>query len=378
MQPVYSVSDFIAVCNQVLDVSFGSVQITGELANIRVSKNRWAYFDLKDQLASLRFFGTVYSLPGPIEDGMVVTVRGAPQLHPRFGFSVTIQNIQLKGEGTIKKAASLLEQKLAKEGLFAPERKRAIPSIPERIGLITSSESAAYGDFVKVVSARWGLTVELYDVQVQGEDAPGQITRAIEYFSRVAEPPEVIVIIRGGGSADDLQAFSAESVTRAVAGSRIPTLVAVGHERDISLAEMAADQRASTPSNAAVLLVPDKKQVIENLIQYKKTLRNQVIRYINDAEVYTKNIQSAIQEQVMQRRVLSEQRLQDQMRNLRLLDPQRTLQRGYAIVRDAQLKRVLTSANMAEHDRPISIEFRDGMVSATVASKERQKSGKKL
>lgn len=369
-QPIYSVSDFIAVCNQILDVSFGSVQISGELANFRVSKNKWVYFDLKDEHASLRFFGTVYTLPGPLEDGMLVTIRGVPQLHPRFGFSVTIQNIQLSGEGTIKKAASLLEQKLTKEGLFSIERKRPLPKTPQRIGLITSSDSAAYGDFIKVISARWGVYVELIDVQVQGEDAPTQIVRAIEFFSRTASPPEVLVVIRGGGSADDLQAFSSEVVTRAVAGSRIPTLVAVGHERDVSLAEMAADQRASTPSNAAELLVPDKKHMMEALGQYKKILNDRVQQYVTDAVMHTKNTQSLVKERLYQHLSLAQQHFRIQSQKLVLLNPQTTLHRGYAIVRDAQSKRIVTSKEMTRPEQNIRIEFYDGAVSATVADKK--------
>ena len=120
-------------------------------------------------------------------------------------------------------------------------------------------QSAAYADFTKVLAARWGgLSIEVIDVQVQGEPAPRQITAAVDYFNSQAEPPEVLILIRGGGSAEDLAAFSTEQVTRAVAASRVPTLVAIGHEVDVSLAELAADMRASTPSNAAELLVPDR------------------------------------------------------------------------------------------------------------------------
>ncbi len=221
------------------------------------------YFDLKDDESSVKFFGTVYALPGPLEDGMVVRVSGSPRLHPQYGFSVNYTNIQPVGEGSLRKAADLLAAKLEKEGLFAPERKRALPYPPGRVALITAGGSAAYADFVKILNARWrGVAVEHFDVLVQGEQAPGQIVSAIAAANALAAVPDVLVLTRGGGSAEDLAAFSTEPVVRAVAGSRVPTLVAIGHEVDFSLAELAADRRASTPSNAAELLTPDRDVVL--------------------------------------------------------------------------------------------------------------------
>src|SRR5690554_6110271 len=144
---VFSVSDFVGVLNQTLEHAYPNVVIVGELANFKVSKNRWVYFDLKDEYASVRFFGTVYNLPGPLEDGMMLQVRGNPRLHPLYGFSVSVQTIQPVGEGSLKKAAALLQAKLTAEGLFEESRKRPLPYPPARIGLITSGESAAYADF---------------------------------------------------------------------------------------------------------------------------------------------------------------------------------------------------------------------------------------
>ncbi|HSX31786.1 MAG TPA: exodeoxyribonuclease VII large subunit [Candidatus Saccharimonadales bacterium] len=262
----FTVGEFVALVNQTFEYAYPLVTITGELANFRVSKGKWVYFDLKDDEATVRFFGTVYNLPGPLEDGMLLAVQGSPRLHALYGFSVNVVSIRPKGEGSIKKAAALLEAKLTLEGLFDPSRKRMLPYPPTTVGLITSGESAAYRDFVKVLGARWGgLRVTLIDVQVQGEAAPGQLVAAIEQFNQSSTPPEVLVITRGGGSAEDLQAFSTEVVTRAVAASRIPTLVAIGHEVDLCLAELAADVRASTPSNAAELLTPDRRDVLRTL-----------------------------------------------------------------------------------------------------------------
>jgi len=179
-QLIFGVSDFVTYLNQTLEIAYPYVTIEGELANLRVSKNRWVYFDLKDEDSSVKFFGTVYALPGPLEDGMVVRVSGNPRLHNLYGFSVNVQSITPVGEGALRRAADLLAAKLQAEGLFAPERKRSLPYPPQRIALITAGESAAYVDFLKILNARWrGIAVDHYDVQVQGEPAVGQIVAAI-------------------------------------------------------------------------------------------------------------------------------------------------------------------------------------------------------
>ncbi len=148
-----SVSDFVELLNQTLDYAYSGVVIVGELANLRVSKNRWVYFDLKDAESTVKFFGTVYQLPGPLEDGMILKVRGQPRLHNLYGFSVNVQSMRPAGEGTIKRAAELLQAKLTTEGLFDDSRKRPLPYPPVRIGLIASRQSAAYADFIKILIA---------------------------------------------------------------------------------------------------------------------------------------------------------------------------------------------------------------------------------
>lgn len=360
-----SPSDFVALVNQTFEYAFPSVTIEGELANFRISKNRWVYFDIKDDLASVKFFGTVYNLPGPLEEGMMLRVTGTPRLHPLYGFSVTIQAIALSGEGTIKKAFELLMQKLTVEGLFADERKRALPYPPQHIGLITSGESAAYADFVKIIGARWGgVHIDVADVQVQGEPAAGQIVRAIEYFNTLGEPPEVLVIIRGGGSADDLQTFNTEIVTRAVAASRIPTLVAIGHENDTSLAELAADVRGSTPSNAAELLVPDRAQILTVL----KVVRAEIGRLLSASVVAGKK-DIILQKELLHHTVenlLDQQReeIQHSRKMLELLNPHAILKRGYAVVRSNNT--VIRSSRAVRAGAALEIVLSDGNIKARV------------
>lgn len=362
---VFTVGEFVAILNQTLEYAYPNVTITGEIANFRVSKNRWVYFDLKDKDATVRFFGTIYQLPGPLEDGMMVAVRGVPRLHPQYGFSVTAQSIQPVGEGSIKKAAQLLQAKLAAEGLFDAERKRPLPYPPRHIGLVASGESAAYRDFIKIINARWGgLTITHIDVQVQGEVSPAQVVAAIEQLNQLSVPPEVIVVTRGGGSAEDLQSFSTEQVTRAVAASRIPTIVAIGHEVDISLAELAADQRASTPSNAAELLVPDRKAVIAGLRSQRERLMQFVERAAHDARRGLDLERQTLHDSAEQLVVQAKQQLALRNQILRAYNPQAALSRGYALVRKAG-QGIRSGVDVALHDE-LDIQLSDAHLTTTV------------
>lgn len=361
---ILSVSDFVGVFNQTIEYAYPNVVIQGELANFRVSKNKWVYFDLKDEYSSVKFFGTIYQLPGPLEDGMMIQVRGNPRLHNLYGFSITVQTMQPVGEGSIKNAAALLEAKLAAEGLFDVERKRALPYPPKKIGLVASSESAAYHDFIKILNERWGgVEILLADVQVQGDAAVGQIVRALDYLN-THEEVEVIVITRGGGSAEDLGAFSTEQVTRAVAGSRTPTIVAIGHEIDVSLAELAADQRASTPSNAAQLLVPDKRHVLEQLDSIQKSLGQLLSQNVTDARAVIElsserlhNFVSRFMDQARQTLVLRHQ-------VLLAFDPAAALKRGYAIIRNNE--KIVRSTKDVNSGDTLFIEVSDGTIKAVM------------
>ncbi len=359
---VLSVSDFVGLLNQTLEFAYPVVMVQGELANFRVSKNKWVYFDLKDEHSSVKFFGTIYSLPGPLEDGMLLQVRGNPRLHNLYGFSINVQTMQPVGKGSIKKAAALLETKLAAEGLFAAERKRPLPYPPAKIGLIASRESAAYHDFIKILNERWGgVEILLADVQVQGDLAPGQIVRALEHLN-THEDVDAIVITRGGGSADDLGAFSTEQVTRAVAGSRTPTIVAIGHEIDVSLAELAADQRASTPSNAAQLLVPDKKHSLEQLAASKKLLSQLLSQIVVDAKSLLEQNAEKLHAHITVLIEERKRRLQLCYQVIEAFNPTAALKRGYAIIRSDT--KLIRSAKDTKAGDKLTIQLSDGTIHA--------------
>lgn len=364
MSPTFSVSDFVASVNQTFDYAYTSVTIIGELANFKISKGKWVYADIKDEAASVRLFGTVYMLPGPLEDGMMVRVQGTPRLHAQFGFSLNVQSIQPVGEGAIKKAASLLEAKLKAQGLFDTSRKRALPYPPSKIGLIASKESAAYADFMKIIDQRWsGLTIVHADVQVQGEAAPQGLVQALQQLN---EQPgiEVIVMTRGGGSAEDLAAFSNEQVVQAVAASRVPTMVAVGHEIDTSLAELAADLRASTPSNAAELLVPDKRVTAEQLATTRIALKNGMAQLLDTLRTEGRALLEQVSSSVLDLIVRSQRELLVIEKVVQSYNPETVLQRGYALIRKGANQ--VTSVEQLNLNDAVRLQFMSGTAEARI------------
>jgi exodeoxyribonuclease VII large subunit len=265
---------------------------------------------------------------------MLLKVRGVPRLHERYGFNVVFNSISPTGSGSIKRANELLVAKLESEGLFAPERKRSLPYPPNKVGLITSYKSAAFTDFKRILNNRWsGVEVDCYDVNVQGDQAPGEIIQAIDFFSSLSIPPEALVVIRGGGSPEDLATFNNEQVVRAVAGSRVPTLVAIGHESDVSLAELAADARASTPSNAAEIIVPDKKVIIHQLQKLPEQLSDYVEGKVRRSSGILGDVKNQMAELAKARINRELTSLERRLGLIKALSPKDILKRGFAIVR---------------------------------------------
>ncbi len=283
---VYKVSEYIDLINETLrqEIAGDEIMVEGEVSDFTVSHGKWVNFSLKDEEAEavLKCFMTTFQLSVPVEDGMKIRVSAVPKIYPRFGnFSLNVSSYELVGEGALRRAFELLKARLTEEGFFATERKRMIPRFPVKIGVITSREAAAYTDFVRILNNRWsGIDVELTSVHVQGRDAVSEIVGAFGYFNSVAEAdrPDVLVLTRGGGSLEDLQAFNSEKVVRAVFGSKVPVVCAVGHERDESLADYAADVRASTPSNAAEMVVPDRREVLYEI----ETMQRHIVSKIED------------------------------------------------------------------------------------------------
>ena len=349
----FTPTEFIAATNQTLEYAYGNVVIVGEVASFKVNQGKWVFFDLKDEESSISCFMPVWDLRMPLEDGMKVAIRGVPKLTKWGKFSVTISKIAPVGEGSLKKAFEMLKKKLQAEGLF--ERKRALPEDLTRIGVISSTQAAGYADFIKILNARWGgMRITVAHTQVQGLDAPDQIIRALNYFNERGEV-QVIAILRGGGSADDLSAFNDEKLVRAVAASKIPVIAGIGHEVDESLVDLAADVRASTPSNAAELLTKDRKEemkrvrmlmgqakqsLMDNISRAEQNNRD-IIRKVSNG-LFAKYIEPMMQKVEDQKKQMlkkiqeeydkKEFVLSQKMKILEALNPEKVLKQGYAIL----------------------------------------------
>ena len=405
-----TVTEFVRTLNVSLETvvfPYGAL-IEGEVSQYRVSQGKWVWFDLKDPEGVVNCFATVWQMKTPLEDGMKVRVHGAPTVFGKSGkFTVKVDRVEPVGEGALKRAYDLLKKKLTAEGIFDTARKRQLPRFPERIGLIASTESAAYSDFLRILGNRFGgLRVNALHVQVQGRDAISDIVNAFRYFNAHPELAEVLVLTRGGGSLEDLQAFNSEEVARAVFSSKPPVICAVGHERDESLADYAADVRASTPSNAAELIVPDRRDLEREVTSMADLMTGTLDAAIRAAErrLYefetrlTEHVRSAredfeavladlaravsgferkLQERASRAEFLAgtltarfERRLAELVsavdqggRLLKTLDPQAVLKRGYAIVRD-KAGRVVREASAIDRGDQVNIQLHQGTFEA--------------
>jgi exodeoxyribonuclease VII large subunit len=365
---VLRVSELISLINQTLEYAYPSVVVEGEISSFKVSKGKFVFFDLKDEESVVSCFMMVYQMRTALEDGMKVRVIAQPKLTAWGKFSLTVREVAPIGEGSIKRSFQLLKAKLEKEGLFDLGRKRRLPAIPERIAVISSVEAAGYADFIKILNGRWGgVDVTVAHVGVQGAGASVQIVEALQHFNEDANPVDVIVLVRGGGSAEDLAVWSDEPLVRAIAASRISTLVGVGHEVDTSLADLAADVRAATPSNAAQILVPDREALIRELHHKQQRMLTRL---------------SARRERTLQRTEASVERMLSRLsaalstqqrhvtyarQTLRQLDPKVVLARGYTLVRDDK-QAIVRDAKSLKPGASIAIETSNAIINAGVTN----------
>ena len=333
-EPLLAPGDFVAITNQVLERAYPSVLVRGEVDSFTVSHNKYVFFTLKDAEAAINCFMMVYALRVPVEDGMTVVVRARPKLTAWGKFSLTIDSIRPCGEGALRRSQELLKARLDAEGLFAPERKRPLPAMPRRVAIISSQQAAGYTDFMRIADERWGgVAFTLYHTPVQGEAAAGAMVQAIKRANQQEPLPDCLVLVRGGGSADDLACFNDEALVRAIAASRVPTLVGVGHEVDTTLADLAADARAATPTHAATMLLPDRHQVAQQVAALVARPAPQVLQAITSVQA---GVQAGLSQAArsLQRRVQQAgERVAALERLASSYDPQAVLARGYAIIR---------------------------------------------
>jgi exodeoxyribonuclease VII large subunit len=271
---VYSVSRLNKDVRLLLESGLPVLWLEGELSNFAAPASGHWYFSLKDSTAQVRC--AMWRQRNTLvrfrpKDGMAVLVRARVGLYePRGEYQLLVEHLEEAGEGALKREFEKLKAKLAAEGLFAAERKRPLPAVPRRIGVVTSPTGAAIHDILRVLRARFPATgVLLYPTAVQGAAAVPEIVRAIEAASR-RNDCDVLIVARGGGSLEDLWCFNDERVARAIAACRIPTVSGVGHEVDVTIADFVADLRAPTPSAAALAAVPDKQSWLETLTQLEQ------------------------------------------------------------------------------------------------------------
>lgn len=274
---ILSVWELTAQIKELLEMSFPAVWVAGEISDLSRPRSGHVYLTLKDDRAQLRaaiWRNTAARLRFTPVDGLEVICRGYLDVYaPRGSYQLIIEQIEPKGIGALELALRQLRQKLAEEGLFDPQRKRPLPRFVEQVAVVTSPTGAAIRDFLQVLARRWrGANVLMVPTRVQGEGAAEEIAQAIETVNRLAMAVDCLVLTRGGGSLEELWAFNEEKVVRAIAASRIPVVSAVGHEIDVTLADLAADVRALTPSEAAELIAPDAAQLASALQQFARRL----------------------------------------------------------------------------------------------------------
>jgi exodeoxyribonuclease VII large subunit len=273
-----TVSQLVERLNGILKGGIPDVWVQGEIADLRRPGSGHLYFSLKDERAAIpcvMWRSTAVRLPFEAEEGLLVLARGYPDVYAPSGkLSLVVSELQPSGIGALQLAFEQLKARLAAEGLFDPAKKRPLPLLPRRIGVVTSRHGAALRDILKVLDARFpNAHVTLYPASVQGAAAPAEIVRALRAFSRVPGAADVLIVARGGGSKEDLAAFNDEAVVRAVAASRVPVVSAVGHEVDVTLTDLAADLRAATPSQAAEIVVERLDLFEERLARGERDLK---------------------------------------------------------------------------------------------------------
>jgi exodeoxyribonuclease VII large subunit len=277
---IWTVRELVAAVRTHIECEYAVAWVEGEISNFRAHDSGHFYFTLKDQnsqLSAVMFRSQARLLRFRPENGMQVIVRGRVTIYEDRGqLQISAESIEPKGAGALQLAFEQLKSKLEAEGLFDPARKKAIPTLPRCIGIVTSPQAAALRDILNVLQRRHQTAnILIFAAQVQGETAPGEVSAGVRYFNK-ANNVEVIIVARGGGSAEDLAAFNHEGLARTIAASAIPVISAVGHETDFTILDFVADLRAPTPSAAAELVIRSRQEVE----QQAESLRSRLVRAV--------------------------------------------------------------------------------------------------
>jgi len=356
------------------DPILSNVSVVGELTNLtRHSSGHW-YFSLKDETSTLRCFlprDRVERLRFELEEGMKITSYGAVSVYERGGsYSLNIREIDVEGEGELKKAFDLLVKKLSKEGLFDEDRKKPIPYFPKKIGVVTSPTGAAIRDIISTVRRRNPLIdIIIYPSLVQGPDAAESICEGIRFFNKEYPKLELMIVGRGGGSAEDLWCFNEESLAREIAKSKIPVISAVGHEVDYLISDYVADLRAATPTAAAEIAAPDIENYIDVINSNSPSRLFTVLSdRLEDEEMHLYHILDINDAAIDSILSNAQHKLSMLKLDIESYNPYSQLDKGYIIA--SKDDKWITSTKKLKLGDEIKLMFKDGKIDCVVSGKE--------
>ena len=377
--------------------SFPNLWVSGEISNLTQPQSGHIYLTLGDENAQLKaviWRSTAQRIGFDLQNGMQVICRGEIDIYPPRGvYQLIIQKIEPKGVGSQQLALKKLHAKLAAEGLFDAERKRAIPVVPRRIGVVTSPTGAAIRDFLQVVNRRWpNLDILIIPARVQGQGAAKEIAEGVSLAANLADRPDVLVVTRGGGSAEDLWSFNDEELVRTIANCPLPVISAVGHEIDVTLSDLVADVRALTPSEAGELVVPEKQHLTNSLSDLQLRIRTALIRRIEMAREQLRSIESRrvlkepdhllnvarrnVDELEMRMQYACSQQMQQRENTIAVLagrlqaiSPLNVLSRGYSVTESAEGK-ILSNAAEARLGGHIITRLATGKIESQIVGIE--------
>ncbi len=396
---VYSITELTQQIKSVVESNFPAISVRGEISNFKLPGSGHVYMTLKDegaQIPAVIWKNVRMRLPIELKDGLEIIARGRLEVYPPSGrYQLICTSVALAGEGMLQQAFAALLKKLAEKGYFKEEHKQQLPEIPEKIGLITSPTGAVIEDMRNVLLRRFpAAELLLYPVQVQGEKAADNVISALSYFNSPpseSHRPDVIIVARGGGSLEDLQAFNEESVALALFDSKIPVISAIGHETDVTITDMVADVRAGTPSIAAEIAAPDTREL---LMLTETLLGRQCSVLTAKVEGCEQQVSSLLGSYAFNRPLITLERMEERVdhcvryfsqlarstlkhterhfaaaaQKLFLLNYTTTLERGFALVKKGET--FVTSSKTLKKGEQASILFHDGETTVETIEKK--------
>ncbi len=363
-----SIAELTNAAKEILEGAFPPIWIKGEVGNFTAHRNGHWYFSLRDataQLSCVVWSRDVQRIPAPPDEGMHVLAHGQLSVYAARGqMQFMVRSMEAEGEGLWRKAFEKTKAALQKDGLLDPARKRALPRFPRRVAVITSPDGAALHDIVSVIQRRnTGVEIVVIPAAVQGEGAPDSLVAALNRLARW-HGADVVIIGRGGGSREDLWAFNDERVARAIAACPIPTISAVGHEVDFTIADLVADYRAATPSVAAETAVLVLADIVAGILALGDAIRSSTELRVRDGRQTLRRLSRDLAVRSLRTVERRRARVQELAARLETLSPLATLARGYAVALNEK-GGALPSAALFKPGMPFAIEMRDGRVHAT-------------